>query len=92
MTSEPARELRPDPPYRGLPSQDPDDESPAISRLKSGDMVVTVPGGTGKPASATRRRDRADAKDLGPPRLVAIATLTPLVVALVTVVWLVWIR
>jgi hypothetical protein len=90
MANEPARELRPDPPYRGSRSPDPD-ENPAISRLKSGDIVVTVPGGTGQPAR-TRRRDGARAADVGARRLVAIATLTPLVIVIAIVVWLVWLR
>jgi hypothetical protein len=91
MTREPARELRPDPPYRGIPSPDPDDESPAITRLKSGDIVVTVPAGRVGPASA-RRRERARANDLGALRLVAIVALTPLIVALAIIVWLIWLR
>jgi hypothetical protein len=58
--------------------------------LPSGDVVVTASAGTGLPA--TRRRRHARAEDVGTLRLVAIATLTPLVVVTGIVVWLVWLR
>jgi hypothetical protein len=59
--------------------------------LKSGDIVVTASGGTGQ-LPRTHRRHRAQPEDVGAMRLVAIATLTSLVVVMAIVVSLVWLR
>jgi hypothetical protein len=92
MASDPAREPRPEPDHHSTPAQDPDDETRAVSRLQSGDIVVAVPNEMGQLRKTTRRGARGRAEDVGALRLVAIATLTAFVVAMVIVVWLVWPR